>query len=290
MRDGRVIGQTRDHSRVRLLVEQGDQRSPGGQPSGTKQGPQLPSGARNRRKSSSRKTPLETGDVVLLATDGFWGPLPPELLAAALETGQPAASDTEPDEPGGEPRVGRIATTSRWSPRAGKTATSNRPEHHLDADHGARRNHRQARRVRHAATRCRSTFPTTDRKRPSRKIRGHRQVSTKKMNPACARNARRIALVTNATSRGMPKGPVLDPHGDTGAPPVPRKACPFLRGKAGLGHRRVRHAACVSTHTARREAAKGKQSGRTQEIQRLIGRFAARRGRSEGAWRTPDHT
>jgi ribonuclease PH len=39
----------------------------------------------------------------------------------------------------------------------------------------------------------------------------------------------------------------------------------------------------------RREAAAGKQSGRTQEIQRLIGRSLARRGRPRGAGRTPDH-
>ncbi len=45
-----------------------------------------------------------------------------------------------------------------------------------------------------------------------------------------------------------------------------------------------------ATHTrGRREAAGGKQSGRTQEIQRLIGRSLARRGRSRGARRAPDH-
>ena len=45
-----------------------------------------------------------------------------------------------------------------------------------------------------------------------------------------------------------------------------------------------------ATHTrGRREAAGGKQSGRTQEIQRLIGRSLARRRRSRSARRAPDH-
>lgn len=86
MRDGRVIGQTRDHSRVRLLVEQGviSEAQVANHPERNKVysclgGPQPP------EIEFARKTPLETGDVVLLATDGFWGPLPPELLAAALK-------------------------------------------------------------------------------------------------------------------------------------------------------------------------------------------------------------
>jgi ribonuclease PH len=47
---------------------------------------------------------------------------------------------------------------------------------------------------------------------------------------------------------------------------------PFLRAGPGLGHRRVRHAAALDHTRTDREAARGKQSGRTQEIQRLIGR------------------
>jgi len=38
-----------------------------------------------------------------------------------------------------------------------------------------------------------------------------------------------------------------------------------------------------------REAAAGKQNGRTVEIQRLIGRFVARHRRPPGAGRAPDH-
>jgi len=39
-----------------------------------------------------------------------------------------------------------------------------------------------------------------------------------------------------------------------------------------VGHRRIRHAAARHTERTRREASAGKQSGRTVEIQRLIGR------------------
>ena len=55
---------------------------------------------------------------------------------------------------------------------------------------------------------------------------------------------------------------------------------PFLRGK-GQGWVTAEYGMLPrATHTrGNREAAKGKQSGRTQEIQRLIGRSLARRGR-----------
>jgi ribonuclease PH len=48
-------------------------------------------------------------------------------------------------------------------------------------------------------------------------------------------------------------------------------ALPARQGP-GLADRRIRHAAPRHPHPQPREAAKGKQSGRTQEIQRLIGR------------------
>ncbi|HEX5803292.1 MAG TPA: protein phosphatase 2C domain-containing protein [Azospira sp.] len=85
MRDGRLLAQTRDHSRVRMLVEQGliTEAQMATHPDRNKVysclgGPQPP------EIELSRKTPLEAGDVVLLSTDGFWGSLPPELVAAAL--------------------------------------------------------------------------------------------------------------------------------------------------------------------------------------------------------------
>ncbi len=86
MRDGRVVSQTRDHSRVRLLVEQGviTEAQVANHPERNKVysclgGPQAP------EIEFSRKTPLEAGDVILLSTDGFWGPLPPEIIAVSLK-------------------------------------------------------------------------------------------------------------------------------------------------------------------------------------------------------------
>ncbi len=86
MRDGRLVGQTRDHSRVRLLVEQGviTEAQMANHPERNKVysclgGPHAP------EIEFARKTPLEAGDVVLLSTDGFWGPLPPEFVAASLK-------------------------------------------------------------------------------------------------------------------------------------------------------------------------------------------------------------
>jgi serine/threonine protein phosphatase PrpC len=86
MRDGRVVSQTRDHSRVRMLVEQGviTEAQVSNHPERNKVysclgGPQAP------EIEFSRKTPLEAGDVILLSTDGFWGPLPPDIIAVSLK-------------------------------------------------------------------------------------------------------------------------------------------------------------------------------------------------------------
>jgi PPM family protein phosphatase len=86
LRDGRVNSITRDHSRVRMLVDQGviTEAQMANHPERNKVysclgGPQPP------EIEFSRKTPLEGGDVVLLATDGFWSALPPDMLAVALK-------------------------------------------------------------------------------------------------------------------------------------------------------------------------------------------------------------
>ncbi|MBK8524622.1 MAG: serine/threonine-protein phosphatase [Betaproteobacteria bacterium] len=86
LREGRVASQTRDHSRVRMLVEQGviTEAQAANHPERNKVysclgGPQAP------EIEFSRKTPLEAGDVVLLSTDGFWGTLPPDLIAVSLK-------------------------------------------------------------------------------------------------------------------------------------------------------------------------------------------------------------
>lgn len=88
IRGGRILAQTRDHSRVARMVEDGlisaedATRHP----------------ARNRIFSClggtnapqidfSRKTPLMTGDILALCSDGVWGPLNGDMIARAMSGG-----------------------------------------------------------------------------------------------------------------------------------------------------------------------------------------------------------
>ncbi len=85
---------------------------------------------------------------------------------------------------------------------------------------------------------------------------------------------RAIAIETGFTKHA--EGSVLVSFGDTRVlvtASVEEKVPPFLRGK-GQGWVTAEYSMLPrATHTrGSREAAKGKQSGRTQEIQRLIGR------------------
>ena len=88
LRGGRVIGQTRDHSRVQRMLEDGLITS--------EDATHHP--ARNRIFSClggvspphidySKKTPLMTGDILLLCSDGVWGPLPKDVIPRAMSTG-----------------------------------------------------------------------------------------------------------------------------------------------------------------------------------------------------------
>lgn len=86
MRDGRVITQTRDHSRVRLLLDEGliTEAQAAEHPDrnkiysclGSPHAPEI---------EFSRKTPLEHGDIMLLCTDGLWGVTSGEQMALALK-------------------------------------------------------------------------------------------------------------------------------------------------------------------------------------------------------------
>ncbi|MBK1681707.1 PP2C family protein-serine/threonine phosphatase [Rhodocyclus tenuis] len=86
MRDGRVLARTRDHSRVQLLIDQGaiSEAQATSHPErnriwsclGGEQAPEI---------EFSRKTPLENGDVLVLCSDGVWGPMPGELMAMSLK-------------------------------------------------------------------------------------------------------------------------------------------------------------------------------------------------------------
>jgi len=86
MRDGRVIAQTRDHSRIRLLVEEGmiTEAQAAVHPDRNKIYSCLGSPTPPEIEFS-RKTPLEHGDIVLLSTDGLWGVTSGELMAVALK-------------------------------------------------------------------------------------------------------------------------------------------------------------------------------------------------------------
>ncbi len=88
IRGGRILHQTRDHSRVQRMVDDGLIT-----PDDAIHHP-----ARNRIFSClggvnapqidfSKRTPLMTGDVILLCSDGVWGPLPKDIIPRALTTG-----------------------------------------------------------------------------------------------------------------------------------------------------------------------------------------------------------
>ena len=87
MREGKVLTRTRDHSRVQLLMDRGiiTEAQAATHPERNRVysclgGPQAP------EIEFARKTPLESGDVLLLCTDGLWGVMPDETMALALRT------------------------------------------------------------------------------------------------------------------------------------------------------------------------------------------------------------
>jgi serine/threonine protein phosphatase PrpC len=87
IRGGKVVTHTRDHSRVQLLMDQGiiNETQAAIHPERNKiysclGGPPLP------EIDFSRKTPLESGDVIVLCTDGLWGVLPEEAMVAMLKS------------------------------------------------------------------------------------------------------------------------------------------------------------------------------------------------------------
>lgn len=86
MRAGRVIAQTRDHSRIRLLIEEGmiTEAQAAHHPDRNKIYSCLGSPS-TPEIDFSRKTPLEHGDIILLCTDGLWGVTSGELMAVALK-------------------------------------------------------------------------------------------------------------------------------------------------------------------------------------------------------------
>ena len=90
IRDGQVLAQTRDHSHVKLLLEQGliDEAAAAVHPSrnlvySCLGGPNPP------EIEFSRKTPLLKGDIIALCTDGAWAPFADNTLVNTLATQTP---------------------------------------------------------------------------------------------------------------------------------------------------------------------------------------------------------
>ena len=86
LRRGKVFAQTRDHSRVRLLIEEGviSEAQAAVHPERNKIYSCL-GGGQTPEIEFSRKTPLEDGDIVLLCSDGLWGVTSGEAMALTLK-------------------------------------------------------------------------------------------------------------------------------------------------------------------------------------------------------------
>ena len=87
LRNGKVLAQTKDHSRVRLLVDQGviTEDEVLSHPDRNKIYGCL-GGQQTPEVTFSHKVTLEAGDVLVLCTDGAWSGLPGDILAIALKT------------------------------------------------------------------------------------------------------------------------------------------------------------------------------------------------------------
>ena len=86
IRDGRIMAQTKDHSRVQQLIDQGRIREEAfaAHPErnrifnclGSHRPPQV---------DLSEKTRLHAGDTLILCSDGLWGPLSGKIISSALQ-------------------------------------------------------------------------------------------------------------------------------------------------------------------------------------------------------------
>jgi serine/threonine protein phosphatase PrpC len=93
LRNGRIHVQTHDHSRVQLMVDQGllDVRSAAVHPNRNRVYSCL-GGTHVPQIEFSRRTPLQTGDILALCTDGVWGPLGNEGMLRAMSRENPMIS------------------------------------------------------------------------------------------------------------------------------------------------------------------------------------------------------
>lgn len=87
LRRGQVLARTRDHSRARVLIDEGllTEADARGHPARNLLTACL-GGEQPPRVELSRRTPLMRGDVVALCSDGVWSALPDDAAFAALST------------------------------------------------------------------------------------------------------------------------------------------------------------------------------------------------------------
>ncbi len=131
IRDGRIEAVTKDHSRVQMLVDAGRMRPEA----------MLAHPDRNKifnclgqlhppRVDISRKTPLKHNDTVVLASDGFWAPLPQSLVVEKLLRkdvlqAMPALMDTAELRAGAEgDNLSVVAMTWQEEARADESSIS----------------------------------------------------------------------------------------------------------------------------------------------------------------------
>jgi serine/threonine protein phosphatase PrpC len=89
IRKGKLVTQTRDHSRVQLMLDQGllDAESAAVHPGRNRIFSCL-GGSHPPQIEFSRGTPLINGDVIAICSDGVWGPLDSDTLVQTLADGR----------------------------------------------------------------------------------------------------------------------------------------------------------------------------------------------------------
>jgi serine/threonine protein phosphatase PrpC len=90
LRRGETVAHTQDHSRVQMMIDAGEIT-----PEAAARHPERNKifsclgGVVPPQIASGREFPLETGDTILLSTDGFWGQIPGNMIGNMLKK-QPA--------------------------------------------------------------------------------------------------------------------------------------------------------------------------------------------------------
>jgi serine/threonine protein phosphatase PrpC len=85
LRKGQVVARTQDHSRVQMMIDAGEIT-----PEAAARHPERNKifsclgGVVPPQIATGREFPLETGDTVVLSTDGFWGQVPGNLLGSLI--------------------------------------------------------------------------------------------------------------------------------------------------------------------------------------------------------------